>query len=750
MSPEKDRYHALVDSLPDAFAYHEIALDGEGKPVDYIFLAVNPAFEKMTGLNRDKITGKRVTEVCPGIRESAFDWIGIYGRVALTGESARFAQYFEPLGRWYAVTAYRDEPGFFAAVFRDITAEKRSEEALERSRQEKTLILEHLVELVVYLDRDMNIIWANPAAGDSVGMSPAKLVGQKCYQVWHRRNSPCENCPVVLGMETGRVQSGEITSPDGRCWRITASPVRDETGAIAGVVETALEITEQKRYEAALQEAHRRLEEIIEFLPDATFVIDCAGKVIAWNKSMEEMTGIPKAEMIGRGDYDYALPFYGKRRPILIDLALMPSSEFEKYKQEYEVIAWRGDTLYSETYVPKTYGGRGAYLWASAAKLRDAAGNVIGAIETIRNITERKRFEEQLKYYSLHDQLTGLYNRALFEEELKRLGGGREYPVTIISADLDNLKLINDTLGHDKGDLLLRAAAEVMKKSLRASDILARVGGDEFVVILPRTGAETVNEILKRISSHISSHNRQNPQLPLSISLGWSTAEDESKLLEDVYGEADDLMYRDKFRKGVDTKVQTTKTLLLALGERDFLTAGHAQRLATLSRKVGEKLNLSPKKLSGLVLLSQVHDLGKVGLPDRIVFIKGPLSEAEWEIMRRHPEKGYRIALSSTDLFRIADLILKHHERWDGGGYPLGLAGEEIPVECRIMAVVDAFDAMTSERPYRGARSREEAIGELKKCAGSQFDPKVVDAFFSVLEQEDGGTWGQVPCPGTS
>lgn len=738
MSLKIDKYRALINSLPDAFAYHELLLDGEGKPVDYLFLAVNPAFEKMTGLKRDNIIGKRVTEVYPEIRESAFDWIGICGRVALTGESARFEQYFEPLGRCYAVTAYRDESGFFAAVFRDITAQKRSEEALKQSRQEKTFILEHLAELVTYQDRALNIIWANPAAGDSVGMAPAELVGQKCYQIWHQRNSPCEKCPVVLSMETGRVQSGEITSPDGRCWRITASPVRDKSGKIIGAVEATLEITERKRAEKALKEAHRRVEEIIEFLPDATFVIDCEGKVIAWNKSMEEMTGIPKAEMIGRGDYEYALPFYGKRRPILIDLALLPSREFNKHKKAYDVIGWSGNKLYSETYVSQAYSGKGAYLWASAAKLRDAAGNVIGAVETIRDITERKCFEEQLKYWSLHDQLTGLYNRAYFENELNRLSGGREYPVSIIASDLDGLKLINDTLGHAEGDKLLKACAAVLKESLRGPDILARVGGDEFAVILPRTGEETGKEIVERIRSQVSFYNRENPQLPVSISLGWATAEDKSKPLEDTYKEADDLMYRDKLHKGVDVRSQILKALLTALGEKDFIAAGHAQRLADLSRKVGEKLNLSLKQLSDLVLLSQAHDLGKVGIPDQILFKEGPLTEAEWEIMRRHPEKGYRIALSSTDLSGVADLILKHHERWDGSGYPLSLSGEEIPVECRIVAVVDAFDAMTSERFYRKVRSRKEAIEELKKCAGSQFDPKIVDAFISVLKQEEG------------
>ena len=166
--------------------------------------------------------------------------------------------------------------------------------------------------------------------------------------------------------------------------------------------------------------------------------------------------------------------------------------------------------------------------------------------------------------------------------------------------------------------------------------------------------------------------------------------------------------------------------------EKDYLTAGHAERLKEMCLKMGEKLWLSPRQMADLALLAQVHDLGKVAVPDSILFKKGPLTEEEWEVMRQHPEKGYRIALSSPALAGVADLILKHHERWDGKGYPLGLRGEEIPVECRILSIADAFDAMTGGRPYLKPRSKEEAVAELKKCAGSHFDPHLVDVFVSL------------------
>jgi diguanylate cyclase (GGDEF)-like protein/PAS domain S-box-containing protein len=577
----------------------------------------------------------------------------------------------------------------------------KAEELMRRLETDKTLILDNLSELVTYKDRDMFIIWANKAARESVNLNDEDLAVRKCYEIWYQRSTCCEDCPVVKAMETGRRQSSERTSPDGRCWNITGLPLRDDTGNIIGSVEIAQEVTWRKRVEEALQEAHKRLDEIIDFLPEATFVIDCEGKVIAWNKAIAEVTGIPKAQMIGRKNFEYAIPFYGKRRPILIDLALLPESEINRFKKEYDeigrrgntlysetyvsgtyggqgayiwaaaaklhdangnvigaietirditerkrveeslreahkrldeiieflpdatfvidcqgkviawnkamaemtgitkgqmigrgeyeyaipfygsrrpilidlallsvseinqfkkdydVINWSGNTLYSEAYVSETYGGKGAYLWAAASRLHDADGNVLGAIETLRDITERKRFEEQLKYYSMHDQLTGLYNRTFFEEELKRLSVSREYPVTIISADLDDLKLINDTMGHDKGDQLLIAGANVVKKSLRESDVLARVGGDEFTAILPCTDVETGKSIVARIRENIACYNREHNELPLGLSLGVATSDTEEISFKETYKQADDMMYRDKFNRstrGRDTR----------------------------------------------------------------------------------------------------------------------------------------------------------------------------------------------------
>lgn len=437
------------------------------------------------------------------------------------------------------------------------------------------------------------------------------------------------------------------------------------------------------------------------------------GKFQLVNPQFERLSGYRQEELIGRESLGLVIP--EDREMVRRNAIKMLKGEAAK-PYEFRIVTRQGEIRWIEETV--------ASIWHDGRRV--TLGNII-------DVTEKKKFEKKLEYISLHDQLTGLYNRAYFEEELKRLSASREYPITIIAADVNGLKLVNDTMGHDKGDELLAACAQVLKKAFRSSDVLARVGGDEFVALLPHTGEKTGRSILKRLRLSIDKHNREHPELPLSVSFGIATADAPEQSLREVYKKADDLMYQEKLYLGAGARSKIVNALLTALSERDYITEGHARRMQKLCQELGEKVGLSAQQLANLSLLAQVHDLGKVGIPDRILFKRGPLTEREWEVMRHHPEKGYRIALSSPDLAGIADLILKHHEKWDGTGYPLGLKGEEIPIECRILSIVDAFDAMTAGRPYRRAKTVREALEEIRRCAGTQFDPKLAEAFIEMM-----------------
>lgn len=491
--------------------------------------------------------------------------------------------------------------------------------------------------------------------------------------------------------------------------------IRNNSGVLtlAGV---AREVKKRSEVEKELRASEEKYREILGSIEEGYYETDLKGRLTFFNDAACRMLGYSREE--------FSELSYKK-------LYKNPEAVVQKFKSVY--ITGQPENGFTIEMARKDNGM--VYVEISISPMRERDGKLNGFRGVARDISERVKFQQQLEYFSMHDQLTGLYNRTYFEEEMRRLSKSRDYPVTMIMADLNGLKIINDSLGHDYGDRLLKAAAAVMQDSLRGSDVLARVGGDEYSAILVNADERVALKIIARIRKKIKIYCEQNPDLYLSLSLGTATAPDNSVTFTELFKLADDAMYRDKFAPSTSARNKIMQSLMDALAEKDYITGGHTKRLEIICRKMGDKMGLSTRQQDDLALLAQVHDLGKVGIPEKIIFKEGPLTPAEWRIMRQHPEKGYRIALSSKYLSGVANLILKHHERWDGNGYPLGLRGVEIPLECRILMVADAYDAMTNARPYSMAKSKEEALQELEICKGHQFDPDVVHEFAKVVRK---------------
>jgi diguanylate cyclase (GGDEF)-like protein len=347
--------------------------------------------------------------------------------------------------------------------------------------------------------------------------------------------------------------------------------------------------------------------------------------------------------------------------------------------------------------------------------------------------TRSKVTEERLKYLSFHDVLTGLYNRSYFEEELKRLDVKRQLPLSIIMGDVNGLKLVNDTLGHQTGDKLIREAGKILKKICRKEEIICRWGGDEFAILLPRADRVAAEKICDRIRKACEEGGEES--IPLSFGLGTGSKENPDQPIESVLKEAEDNMYRDKLLDSRSSRFSMIVFFQKALAEKSAETPEHGRRIRDLALKVGDALGLSNRELEELDILAALHDIGQIAIPGDILSKPCYLDSEEWELMKKHPEIGERIVRTVPNLIDIAEAILCHHEYWDGTGYPRKLREEQIPLLSRILAIADAYDVMTGGRPYKKAVSHQEAIDEIRKCAGTQFDPELVGQFIKLVSR---------------
>lgn len=360
--------------------------------------------------------------------------------------------------------------------------------------------------------------------------------------------------------------------------------------------------------------------------------------------------------------------------------------------------------------------------------------NTEGHIETVgvsRDITERKRAEEEILRLSYRDHLTGLYNRRFYEEELMRLDTKRNLPITLIMGDVNGLKLINDSFGHAMGDELLKRVAEVITKGCRGDDIIARLGGDEFVIILPKTDLHEAEEIIRRINE--LSSQEKTFSVDLSISFGHGTKHFEAENIHEILRSVEDHMYRQKLYDSSSMRSRTIDLIINTLYEKSKREMHHSKRVSGICAEIASRMGFEKEAVNQIRIAGLMHDIGKIGIDEKFLDKPFELDGDEWKEMRRHPEIGYRILSSVKEFSEIAGYVLEHQERWDGKGYPRGLKGDTISVQARIIAIADAYDAMTSDRSYRKALSKEEALNEIRRCSGKQFDPEIVTILTEMI-----------------
>lgn len=488
-----------------------------------------------------------------------------------------------------------------------------------------------------------------------------------------------------------------------------------EIGAIAGII---LDITSKKEKELEVENQKGILRTIIDALPEAIFYKDKDSKFLGYNKAFEDYyTDLDIHDIIGHTDLEIYPDKEVAEEFIANDQEVMRSKKAKHFEQ---TIREDNEQIRVEENIKIPVLGANGEAW--------------GVVGLSRNITRQKALEDKLRYLSQIDILTGLYNRHSFEEKIKLLNKERYLPLGIIMGDVNGLKLVNDTLGHLEGDDLLKDMAKVLKDTCSTKGDVFRWGGDEFMVLLPCCNEAQCERVVDEINLACKAYDKNLIQLSISLGSGIKTS-----LEENIYAcirKVEEKVYRQKLLKEKSMKSSILDTLKKSLEEKNMETTEHTDRVVEYAVAVGKMMGFKIAELDELTLAAELHDIGKIAVPEELLLKPGRLTEEEFELLKTHTEKGYRIIQASGELSNVAKSVLTHHERWDGKGYPLGLKGEEIPLMARIINVVDAYDVMMTERPYKRAMTHQEAMEELQKCMGTQFDPEVVQKFVTYLNNQ--------------
>ena len=359
----------------------------------------------------------------------------------------------------------------------------------------------------------------------------------------------------------------------------------------------------------------------------------------------------------------------------------------------------------------------------------------IGKIFVFHDITSMRKTYFELEQSTLYDALTGLYNKQSYLTQVPQWNDSRYWPVAVGVCNINGLRSINDQYGTAYGDFVMQQLARYVRIHIDEDTFAAKLDNGDILAVMEGKTHEDAAAIFEEIKRDLEKFFSKDHEV--HVEYGIAVKERDDVTMERVLSDARTSMQNKKMLRDNSASSSLVDSLKQTLSESDYETEEHVERTREMAARLGKRMNLSDSDIGKLELLAVLHDIGKVAIPHHVLVKKGKLNDEEFKIMQQHTVKGYRIAKSSPELGDIADCILSHHEKWDGTGYPNHLKGEEIPLLARIISAVDSHDVMVHNRPYHQAMPEEDAIKELRRCAGTQFDPHIVEVFTALLEEEE-------------
>ncbi|HOI46718.1 MAG TPA: diguanylate cyclase [Bacilli bacterium] len=557
---------------------------------------------------------------------------------------------------------------------------------------------------------DYRFISVNDSYEQLTGLKAVEIIGKTVKEVLPEVEQSWIDVFGQVAITGIPCEYENYTAPIGRYFRTNVySPRINQFVTIVEDITDRVNMTRQLRYD------NQRFTRIMESAADVIFEIDSQARYVTvfgrgiqkMKQSTDMFIGKTPTEVYGKEGKD-KLDYYRKC-----------------LKGQVVTYQWthhdKSQTLYFESIISPMY---------------DENRKIIGGVGVSRDITEQKKKTIEIEYLSSHDYLTGLYNRRYFVDQLKTLNIPNSYPLGIMMIDVNGLKILNDAYGHQIGDIALITIANLLKTFFRNQDVVARIGGDEFAIILPDTSNDDMEHMKNSLNKSMSNILVEN--VPLSLAIGYEAITDTNRPIEEVMRLAENFMYRNKLSASKSVRNNSIKAILKTLTDKYTEEKTHSKMVSSYCKKVGEALRIKSDELKELELAGLFHDIGKISIPDRILDKPGKLTNEEYQIIKSHPESGYQILRAADEYSDLAIHALYHHERWDGTGYPKGLKGKDIPLYSRIIAVADAYEAMTSNRSYRAKLGKDVAIEEIKRCSGTQFDPTIAKVF---VEKVLGAKW---------
>ena len=652
----------------------------------------------------------------------------------------------------------------------------KSQEELKKSEERHRAIVESQEEFLCRFLPDLTFTFVNPAICRYVNKRPEDLFGHKLTEFIDQEDRKrVERLIFSISSEKPcETHEERITGADGseRWVEWVNRAIFNSHGEIVEYQSVGRDVTKRRMAEEQLREKEKFLSDIFRSIQDGICILDRELNITQVNQAMERWYA-HAMPLVGKKCYE---AYHGAKKPCKI----CPTREvFETGNAQCEIVPFRGPNQEI----------MGWYDLYAFPLMDESTGELKGVIEYVRDATDRKRFEEEtrtlnreliktnrkLLRQALKDPQTGLYNHRYFEDILESeffRAKRHTQPLSLIMMDIDYFKSFNDVYGHRFGDLILRQFAKSLRRLVRLHDYVVRYGGEEFLVVSPGVDSVGATALAERIMNYMRLHNFGDDKNLVKVRLSMAVVsypEDMAYNNMDMVAIADKILTRikesggDKIGKATDSQVknidknkepdvihlkkklhrltkranQTLIESIYAFAKtielKDHFTGDHVERTVYYATETAKGLDLNEQEMLLIEQAAILHDLGKIGISDKILLKKGKLTDKEFELIKDHPKIGADIIRPIQFLKNLIPLILYHHERWDGKGYPIGLKGEEIPLGARVIAIADVYQALTSDRPYRKAFSKQKAIDIITESSGTQFDPTIVKIFLKTI-----------------